>query len=209
MAEKWAVRGEYMETCNCEVLCPCLLGARDERGLALARPTDGYCNAPMLFVIHDGYYGQLRLNGTKVGLAIHTPEAMGLGNWTFALYLDEHATPQQREATEKIYSGQSGGAVGRFFGPLIKNRLPNRIVPMEFERDGNRGWARIPGILDVEYEGILGFDGSASWLDNLRHFVSRRLYTCRSTRSIFKDHGMDWNNAGRNAYYTSFEWAGP
>jgi len=20
---------------------------------------------------------------------------------------------------------------------------------------------------------------------------------------------MDWNNAGRNAYYTSFEWAGP
>lgn len=100
--------------------CPCLLGTRDERGSALAQPTDGYCNAPMLFLIHDGYYGEVRLNGTKVGLAIHTPAAMGLGNWTFALYLDKNATPEHHEATEKIYSGQSGGVVGRFFGPLIK-----------------------------------------------------------------------------------------
>jgi len=42
---------------------------------------------------------------------------------------------------------------------------------------------RIPGVLDVEIEGILGKDGSSSWLDNLRHFVSPRLYTCRSARS--------------------------
>jgi hypothetical protein len=98
-------------------------------------------------------------------------------------------------------SGNSYGSINR---PLPCNTgLSSRLTKT------SRGWARIPGILDVEYEGILGFDGSASWLDNLRHFVSRRLYTCRSTRSIFKDHGMDWNNAGRNAYYTSFEWAGP
>lgn len=209
MAETWSIRGEYMESCNCEVLCPCLLGKRDERGSALARPTEGHCDVPMLFQIHDGHYGQVRLNGTMVGLAIYTPGPMGLGDWTFALYLDERATPAQREASEKIFSGRSGGAVGRFFGPLIKHRLPNRVVPMELGRDGRKGWARIPGILDVEYEGIEGLDGSASWLDNLRHFVSRRLYTCRSTRSVFRDHGLDWNNAGRNAYYANFEWSGP
>ncbi len=209
MAETWSIRGEYMESCNCEVLCPCLLGKRDERGSALARPTEGHCDVPMLFQIHDGHYGQVRLNGTLVGLAIYTPGPMGLGDWTFALYLDERATPPQREASEKIFSGQSGGAVGRFFGPLIKHRLPNRVVPMELGRDGRKGWARIPGILDVEYEGIEGLDGAASWLDNLRHFVSRRLYTCRSTRSVFRDHGLDWNNAGRNAYYANFEWSGP
>jgi len=209
MAETWSIRGEYMESCNCEVLCPCLLGTRDERGSALARPTEEHCDVPMLFQIHDGQYGQVQLKGTMVGLAIYTPGAMGLGDWTFALYLDERATPEQREASEKIFSGQSGGAVGRFFGPLIKNRLQNRVVPMELGRDGRKGWARIPGILDVEYEGIEGLDGAASWLDNLRHFVSRRLYTCRSTRSVFRDHGFDWNNAGRNAYYANFEWSGP
>ncbi|MBI1963682.1 MAG: DUF1326 domain-containing protein [Candidatus Rokubacteria bacterium] len=209
MAEPWFIRGEYMESCNCEVLCPCLLGSRDERGSALARPTEGYCDVPMVFQIHDGHYGKVRLNGTLVGLAIHTPGPMGLGDWTFALYLDERAAPEQREASEKIFSGQSGGAVGRFFGPLIKTRLPTRVVAMELGREGRRGWARIPGVLEVEYEGIPGLDGSASWLDNLRHFVSRRLYTCRSTRSVFRDHGFDWNHAGRNAYYASFEWSGP
>jgi hypothetical protein len=163
----------------------------------------------MIFHIHDGYYGQVALAGTMVGVAIYTPGAMGLGDWTFGLYLDERATPEQRDASERIFSGESGGAVGRFFGPLIKDRLPNRVVQMELGRDGRNGWAKIPGILDVEYEGIEGSDGSASWLDNLRHFVSRRLYTCRSTRSTFSDHGLDWNNAGRNAYYANFEWSGP
>lgn len=209
MTEHWSIRGEYMESCNCEVLCPCLLGERDGRGSALAEPTEGHCDVPMIFHIHDGYHGDVPLDGVKVGVAIYTPGPMGRGDWTFGLYLDEDATPAQREASERIFSGESGGAVGRFFGPLIGHRLPDRIVSMEIGRDGTRGWARIPGILDVEYEAIEGWDGSASWLDNLRHFVSRRLYTARSTLSSFRDHGFEWDNAGRNAYYATFEWSGP
>ena len=126
MIEAWSIRGEYMESCNCEVLCPCLLGTRDERGSALAEPTDGHCDVPMIFQIHDGHYGEVQLQGIKVGVVIYTPGAMGLGDWTFGLYLDEEGTPEQREACEKIFSGQSGGAVGRFFGPLISHRLPDR-----------------------------------------------------------------------------------
>ena len=121
MIEAWSIRGEYMESCNCEVLCPCLLGTRDERGSALAEPTEGHCDVPMIFQIHDGHYGEVQLQGIKVGVVIYTPGAMGLGDWTFGLYLDEEGTPEQREACEKIFSGQSGGAVGRFFGPLISH----------------------------------------------------------------------------------------
>jgi hypothetical protein len=163
----------------------------------------------MIFQIHDGHYGEVQLQGIKVGVVIYTPGAMGLGDWTFGLYLDEEGTPEQREACEKIFSGQSGGAVGRFFGPLISHRLPDRVVSMEIGREGTKGWARIPGILDVEYEAIEGWDGQASWLDNLRHFVSRRLYTARSTRSTFRDHGFEWDNSDLNAYYANFEWSGP
>ena len=136
MTENWAIRGEYMESCNCEVLCPCLLGSRDERGSALAEPTEGHCDVPMIFQIHDGHYGDVQLGGIKVGVAIYTPGPMGLGDWTFGLYLDEQGTPEQREASEKIFSGRSGGAVGRFFGPLIGHRLPDRIVSMEIGRQG-------------------------------------------------------------------------
>jgi hypothetical protein len=209
MSENWSIRGEYMESCNCEVLCPCLLGPRDERGTAQGVPTEGHCDVPMVFRIHEGYYGDVQLNGVMVGLAIHTPGIMGHGGWTFGLYLDERATEEQRAASERIFSGESGGAVGRFFGPLIENRLPDRLASMELGREGRNGWARIPDVLEVEYEGIEGLDGSTSWLDNLRHFVSSRLYTCRSKRSDFSDHGMKWNNAGRNAYFANFEWTGP
>jgi hypothetical protein len=163
----------------------------------------------MVFVIHGGRYGTVALDGTRIGLSIHTPGPMGEGDWAFALYVDERAAPGQREASEKIFSGVCGGPVGRFFGPLIKTRLPTRVVPIEFGREGRRCWASIPGVLDVEIEGILGRDGSASWLDNLRHFVSPRLYTCRSTRSTYRDHCWSWNHAGRNAYYAHFEWSGP
>ena len=44
MAPSWRIRGEYLENCNCEVLCPCLLGARNAKGRAMARPTEGHCD---------------------------------------------------------------------------------------------------------------------------------------------------------------------
>jgi hypothetical protein len=206
---EWHVRGDYLEACNCAVLCPCLLGPRSGEAWALARPTEGYCDVPMVFQIHAGRHGAVRLDGTSVGLSIHTPGPMGEGNWTFALYLDERASPQQREAAERIFGGESGGPVGRFFGPLIGRRLPTRVVPIEYGREGGRAWGRIPGVMDLEIEGIAGLYGGPSWLDNLRHFVSSRLYTCRSQRAIYRDHGWSWDHAGRNAYYASFEWSGP
>ena len=100
MVQNWSIRGEYMESCNCEVLCPCLLGPRNENGSALAEPTEGHCDVPMIFRIHEGYHGKVRLDGTMVGLFIYTPGPMGLGGWSFGLYLDENATQEQKDASE-------------------------------------------------------------------------------------------------------------
>lgn len=209
MSEPWYLKGAYLESCSCEVLCPCLLGPRTEDGKALARPTEGFCNVPMVFQVNGGRYGDVSLDSTRVALSIHTPGPMGEGNWTFGLYLDERATPEQGAALERIFGGLSGGPVGNLFGPLITTRLPTRSVPIDFGKDGRRCWSRIPDILDVEIEGILGADGGSSWLDNLRHFVSTRLYTFRALRSVYRDHHWAWDHAGRNAYYATFEWRGP
>ncbi len=175
----------------------------------MARPTEGVCNVPMVFQVNGGRYGDVPLDATRAAFSIHTPGPMGEGNWTFALYVDQRATPEQRTALEQVFSGVSGGPIGDLFGPLIARRLPTRSVPIEFGKDGRRCWSRIPGVLDVEIEGILGADGGASWVDNLRHFVSRRLYTYRAVRSLYKDHHWTWDHAGRNAYYATFEWRGP
>jgi len=208
MTEKWCIKGEYLENCNCEFLCPCLLGPRNALGGAMARPTEGHCDVPLVFEVQGGEYGSTGLGGTHVAMSVYTPGRMGDGNWTVGLYLDERATPDQRAALERIYTGQAGGVMARL-AALTGTRLPTRFVPLEFGREGRRRWASIPGVLDVEIEGIEGRDGSESWLDNVKHFVSGRLAAAKATRSSYRDHGFTWNNTGRNGHYASFEWSGP
>jgi len=57
----WRLRGEYVESSNREVLCPCLLGPRDARGTTLARPTEGHCDVHELFEIWTGAFDGLGL----------------------------------------------------------------------------------------------------------------------------------------------------
>ncbi|MDX1376986.1 MAG: DUF1326 domain-containing protein [Burkholderiales bacterium] len=209
MADAWWLKGEYLENCNCEVLCPCLLGPRNARGGAMARPTEGHCDVPLVFRIDAGAAGSIALGGTHVALAAYTPGAMGEGNWRVALYLDAAASDAQRAALERIFSGRSGGVMARI-AATVGEWLPARVVPIEFGIDGRRRWARIPGVLDVEIEGIQGATPEgASWIDNVRHFVSRRLAAARASRGTYEDHGWHWNNAGRNGHYAAFDWQGP
>lgn len=210
MADAWRITGEYLENCNCEVLCPCLLGPRNAHGGAAARPTEGHCDVPLIFQIQSGQYGPTSLAGTHAAVVFYTPGPMGDGNWTSAAYVDERASPEQRAALEAIFTGQAGGILGAIGTALVRTRLPTKVVPIEFGKDGRRRWAHIPGTLDVEIEGIPGLKpGTEAWIDNVRHPVSSRLAAARATRSAYRDHAFDWNNTGRNGHYASFEWSGP
>ena len=208
-APAWRIAGEYLENCNCEVLCPCLLGPRNARGGPAARPTEGHCDVPLVFAIARGRYGDTPLDGTHAALAVFTPGAMGDGDWTVATYVDAGAGVAQQQALEAIFGGRAGGPLARF-APLIGSRLPTRVAPITFGQEGRRRWAAIPGVLDVEVEGIEGVaPGTETWIDNVRHFVARRLAAARATRSAYRDHGFAWANAGRNGHYAAFEWTGP
>ncbi len=209
MAESWRIEGEYLENCNCEVLCPCLLGPRNPRGGALARPTEGHCDVPLVFQIQRGQHGLVDLAGTHAALVVYTPGPMGDGDWSLGAYVDEHATSEQRQALGRIFTGQAGGAPGAIWG-LATTRLATRIAPIDFGREGRRRWARIGDVLEVEIEGIEGRQrGTEAWIDNVRHFVSSRLAAARATRMTYRDHGFTWNNTGRNGHYASFVWSGP
>ena len=209
MPTAWKIKGEYLENCNCAVLCPCLLGPRNARGGAAAAPTEGHCDVPLIFRIDSGQYGATSLAGTHAGMVFYTPGAMGDGNWTVATYVDERAGAEQRAGLEAIFTGQAGGGLGAL-AALVSTRLPTKAVPIEFGVEGRRRWARIPGILDVEVEGIPGrAPDSEAWIDNVRHPVASRLAAARATRGSYRDHGFNWDNSGRNGHYASFEWSGP
>jgi hypothetical protein len=207
-ATEWRLEGEYLENCNCEILCPCIVGPRSPAGGPMAEPTEGHCDVPMVFQIARGHYGETSLDGLHAALAIYTPGPMGAGNWTLGVYVDETGSEAQRQALETIFGGEAGGPLGRL-GAAVTTRLPTRAAAIRFEADGRRRRAEIPGVLEIEVEGQEGADGNESWLDNVRHPVSPRLAIAKAIAGIFRDHAFDWDNTNLNAHYASFAWEGP
>ena len=59
----WEIEGDYLENCNCEMLCPCIIGPRSATGGPLAEPSQGHCDVPMVFQINTGHYGEVALDG--------------------------------------------------------------------------------------------------------------------------------------------------
>jgi hypothetical protein len=89
MAEpKWAPRGECMESCNCDYLCPCIY--TNPQGPA----TYAHCTAVMVFRIEEGSFGETKLAGLKFALVIRSGwvmadviQAAAFFNWANRLML--------------------------------------------------------------------------------------------------------------------------
>src|SRR6266849_6046684 len=104
MAEpNWSLRGEYMESCNCDYLCPCVY--TNPQGPV----TYDHCIAVMAFRIDEGRSGATRLDGLKFALVIRADKVMADGNWTFGAVVADRANPAQRQALAAIAGGEAGG----------------------------------------------------------------------------------------------------
>ena len=56
-APRWKIAGEYMESCNCDYLCPCIFTNPQ------APVTYDHCTALMVFRIDRGRHGRTKLDG--------------------------------------------------------------------------------------------------------------------------------------------------
>src|SRR4026207_2571294 len=102
---QWKISGDYFEACSCDSVCPC-----PTSGLA-ARPTQGSCDAGLVFPVERGTRGTTTRGGLSFAVLLHTPGPMIAGNWTVGVIVDERASAAQREALVTIGSGQGGGAL--------------------------------------------------------------------------------------------------
>src|SRR5437660_10006182 len=103
MAEQnWSLRGEYMESCNCDYLCPCVY--TNPQGPA----TFDNCTAVMVFRIDDGRSGATDLAGLKFALVIRSGKVVADGHWIFGVVLDAEADQAPRRALSSIAGGDAG-----------------------------------------------------------------------------------------------------
>ena len=130
--------------------------------------------------------------------------------WEVALYLDEKANSDQRDALAKIFSGQAGGHFAAL-GPLIGKVLGVRNVSIEYAARGNRRNLRIAGVGEAEIEAVAGQGGAEVKVSGnpLTVVPGEPAVVARSKRLQYSDYGMTWEFSDRNGFYSPFKYAGP
>ena len=201
----WQLAGDYFESCNCDVVCPCLVSPAAP---LTSRPSQGDCAVVLAFHIDTGTYGGVALNGLNVALAVHAPGPMADGNLAVAAYIDERADDRQTAALGAIFTGAEGGPMAAF-APLITRQLGVKKVPIRYALQGKSRSVEIPGILQMAVEPLPTMHPSGEIWTALGHPVApdRLALAVGRGGSTFADHGMRWDNSGKNGHYAPISWS--
>jgi hypothetical protein len=203
--QKWHLTGDYFENCNCSVVCPCLVSPSAP---LTAQPTQGACDVALVFHIDKGNYGEVSLDGLNVAVIAHTPGPMGAGNWTLAAYIDERADARQTGALGAIFSGAEGGPMAAF-APLVGKHLGVKKVPIKYAVQGKTRTAEIPRVLNMAVDPLGSMHPSGEIWAAIGHPVAPEKLALAVGRqgSTFADHGMRWDNSGKNGHYAPISWS--
>jgi len=199
----WQLTGQYMETCNCTLLCPCITSN------LTARPTEGDCKAAVALRIDSGTKDGVQLDGLSFIVLMHSPGPMMDGDITVGLVIDAAAAADQAEAITAIATGSAGGPMAAL-GALVGRVAGVERRPITFELDGLRRSVTAGELVDQACEGVASVHNpqEAVCVDNTAHPVNRRLSIARATRSSLHAFGIDWEDATgtRNGHFAPFSW---
>jgi hypothetical protein len=99
------IQGSYLESCNCEAICPCrMIG-----GVPGGRSTYGVCYGLLTWHIEEGSIGELDVSDLCVALVYRYDDDEAGSPWTLSLHLDARGTEEQREALERFFLDGLGG----------------------------------------------------------------------------------------------------
>jgi hypothetical protein len=202
----WHLNGQYYETCSCDFICPCLPG-----GLAV-KPTKGTCTFAMSFQIEHGTFGSVKLDGLGFIVLGLTPEAMGKGNWSVGIVVDERASAEQRDAIGAIASGQAGGPMAGLSG-LIGKFLGMEPAAINFERHGLKWSVHAGHAVDMAAEGAKGINPEATEalrLEHTGHPAADSFSLAHASKSHVHALGLSWDDTTgmNNGQYAPFAWKG-
>jgi hypothetical protein len=197
----WSLRGSYVETCSCELMCPCNLSF--DHGA-----TYDYCRVVLAFNIREGEVEGTDIGGLKVALVADTPKVMTDGNWKLGVFLDAAASDEQADKLVKVFSGQLGGPMAAL-APLVGEMVGVERAAIEVVDDGHRHSVRIGDAVDFEIEDIVPFgvqNDQPVRFNGMFHPVASDLTMAEAKRSSIDAFGISYE--GKTGLSTSdFSWA--
>jgi hypothetical protein len=197
----WTLKGSYVETCSCELMCPCNMSM--DHGA-----TYDFCRVTLVFDIREGEVDGTDIAGRKVAIIADTPKVMTEGNWRLGVFIDDQASDEQADKLVRVFSGQLGGPMAGL-APLIGEMLGVERVPIEVRDDGLRHSVRIGDGIDFEVEDIVPFGvetGEPVRFSGMFHPVGSDLTMAEAKRSSISAFGIEYE--GRTGLTKSeFAWA--
>jgi hypothetical protein len=109
--------------------------------------------------IEKGHYGKVKLDGLNWAGAFAWPGPIHMGHGEAQPFVDERATPEQREALLKIMSGQDsepGATYFQVFSSMIEKFHEPKFMKIDFKADLKScdGHLSVPGELDIKTTAI-------------------------------------------------------
>jgi hypothetical protein len=197
----WSLSGSYVETCSCELMCPCNLSM--DHGA-----TYDFCRVTLVFDIREGEIDGTDIGGLKVAAIADTPKVMTEGNWRLGVFIDEQATEEQGDKLVQVFTGQLGGPMGGL-APLVGEMLGVERVRIDVDDDGLRHRVRIGDAVDFEIEDIVPFGvetGEPVKFAGMFHPVASDLTMAEAKGSRINAFGIEYE--GKTGLSTSeFSWA--
>jgi len=196
----WHIKGEYIEACSCDFGCPCNFNGF---------PSKGVCEAIVAFKVDKGSHGTTSLDGLKVLSAVKWPSAIHEGNGTLALFVDDSATPEQRDAITRILTAQDGGLPWEILATTVTEFKGPFFVPVTFESNGTKTKASVKGaeaeltphtnpVTGTEHEVHTVLPDGFVWGDGLAAVAKR---------NVAKVEGVEFDWTGQNAYFAKISWS--
>ena len=197
----WNLKGSFVETCSCELMCPCNLTL--DHGA-----TYDFCRATLAFDIEEGQVDGTDVRGRRAVVIIDTPKVMTDGNWRVGMFVDDQATDEQFDKLVQVFGGQLGGPMAAL-GPLVGEIVGVERAAIEISDNGLRHSVRVGDVIEFEVEDIVPFGvetGRPVRFDGMFHPAGSNLTMAEARRSRINAFGIQYE--GKTALSTSeFSWA--
>ncbi len=181
-ATTWAMDAEFVESCCCAPICPCIVGSK---------PTLGHCVGHRLIRIDTGHYEGVDLSGVTAIWTFH------IGKWS-KIWVDESATEQQMNALHDLLDASPSFR-------LVEVRALMR-VPIRVQRDANRIAYSAPDV-EVEVEAMTGFNDEPITIQNLPSFRDYVQYRAVVLRHTAGDDSA-FEHSGTNGFWCRYSASG-
>lgn len=208
---KWSLSGDWFDVCKCNIPCPCTFAQT---------PSYGDCDGVLVYHIRKGQYGEISLDELNVLALSYFKGNIWSGNTKadIAVFFDERANKEQRNALNMIFTGKAGGFMAEF-AKLIGEVRGIEFASINFEvADDLAYWsAEIPGKVMAKGEALTGpmtpRGKRVQTINAPGSEVGPGTVTTWGTAVIDEvnvpDVRYQWKRSGRSSKHITFNWSGP